>query len=84
MPIRILLSFLKYFTIPYFNKISENFKSITKKFDFNIAHKSMNCMNIFIKTGKDKIKKKDHSNVVYKINCLDYLYVRQIKRELKT
>ena len=39
----------------------------------------MNCMNIFIKTGKDKIKKKDHSNVVYKINCQDcnYSYVGQ-------
>jgi len=34
--------FKKYFIIPYFNKISEKFKSITKKFDFNIAHKPMN------------------------------------------
>jgi len=33
----------------------------------------MNCLNIFIKTGKDKIKKEDHSNVIYKINCFDKL-----------
>ena len=67
----------KYFIIPYFNKISKKFKSITKKFDFNIAYKPMNCMNIFIETGKDKIKKEDHSNVIYKINCHDcnYFYV---------
>jgi len=43
-------------------------------------------MNIFIKTEKDKIKKQDHSNVVYKINCLNcnYSYVGQTKRKLKT
>ncbi|KYN38430.1 hypothetical protein ALC56_07206 [Trachymyrmex septentrionalis] len=43
-------------------------------------------MNTFIKTGKDKIKKEDHSNVMYKINCLDcnYSYVGQTKRKLKT
>ena len=37
----------------------------------------MNCMNTFIKIGKDKIKKEDHSNVIYKINCHDcnYFYV---------
>jgi len=66
--------------------ISEKLKSITKKFDFNIAYKLLNCMNTFIKTGKNKTKKEDHSNVVYKINCLDcnYSYVRQTKRKLKT
>jgi len=37
----------KYFIIPYFNKISEKFKTITQKFDFNIAYKSMNCLNTF-------------------------------------
>jgi len=43
-------------------------------------------MSTFIKTGKDKIKKEDHSNVVYKINCQDcnYSYVGQTKRKLKT
>ena len=46
----------------------------------------MNSISTFIKTGKDKIKKEDHSNVVYKINCQDcnYSYVGQIKRKLKT
>ena len=40
----------------------------------------------FIKTGKDKIKKDELSNVVYQINCkdCDYSYVGQTKRKLKT
>jgi len=37
-------------------KISEKFKSITRKID--IAYKPMNCMNNFIKTGKDKNQKR--------------------------
>jgi len=43
-------------------------------------------MNNFIKTGKDKIKKKEHSNVVYKINyhSCSYSYVGQTKRKLRT
>ncbi|KYN18105.1 hypothetical protein ALC57_09615 [Trachymyrmex cornetzi] len=76
----------KYFTIPYLNNISEKFQSISQKFDFNIAYKPMNCLNKFIKTGKDKIKKYNHSNMVYKINCLDCneSYVGQTKRKLNT
>ncbi|KYN28104.1 Importin subunit alpha-1 [Trachymyrmex cornetzi] len=60
----------KYFTIPYFNKISEKFTTITKKFNFNIAHKPLNSLRSFIKTGKDTIKKEDRSNVVYKKELL--------------
>ena len=46
----------------------------------------MNNLNRFIKTGKDKVKKDELSNVVYKINCKDcnYSYVGQTKRKLKT
>ena len=46
----------------------------------------MNNLNRFIKTGKDKIKKDELSNVVYLINCKDcnYSYVGQTKRKLKT
>ena len=65
MSTRIPLKFLKKcFTIPYFNKIPEKFKSITKRFDFNIIHKPINYMNTFFKIDKDKIKKENHSNVV--------------------
>jgi len=40
-------------------------------------------MNTFIKTGKDKIKNEDHSNVEYKIISRLRLFVRQTKRKLK-
>jgi len=78
-----LLKSIIHFIIPYFYKIYEKFKSITRKFDFNIAYKLMNCTNNFIKTGKEKIKK-EHSNDVYKINHeYNYFYVGQTKRKLK-
>jgi len=59
-------------------------KSAIKNRD-NIIYKSMNCMNTYIKTDKDKIKKEDYLNVVYTINCHDcnYSYVGQTKRKLK-
>ncbi|KYQ50018.1 hypothetical protein ALC60_10894, partial [Trachymyrmex zeteki] len=43
-------------------------------------------LNCFIKTGKDKIKKEEKSNVVYKINCSNCKasYVGQTKRKLIT
>ena len=46
----------------------------------------MNKLNKFIKTGKDRLSKEDHCNVVYKINYLDCessWYIEQIKRKLK-
>ena len=76
----------KFFTIPYLNRTSEKFKSTLNKFQFDFVYKPMNNLNRFIKTGKDKIKKGELSNVVYQINCkdCDYLYVGQTKRKLKT
>ena len=64
----------------------EKFKTITKKIQFQNCPKSMNNLSSFIKTGKDKIKKGNYANVMYKINCLAYesSYVRQTKRKLNT
>ena len=80
IPLVLLKSFLPFLIS---KKTSEKFKFFTRKYDFNIAYKPMNCMNTFIKTRKDKIKE-DHSNVVYKIDCQDcnYSYVRQTKGKL--
>ena len=46
----------------------------------------MNNLSKFIKTGKDRVKKDERSNIVYKIECKDcnYSYVGQTKRKLKT
>ncbi|KYN41474.1 hypothetical protein ALC56_04115, partial [Trachymyrmex septentrionalis] len=76
----------KFFTIPYLKGMSEKFNIALNKFQFELVYKPMNNLNRFIKTGKDKIKKKELSNVVYQINCkdCDYSYVGQTKRKLKT
>jgi len=76
----------KYFIIPYLNKTSEKFNIALKKFQFDLVYKPMKNLNRFIKTGKDKIKKDELSNIVYQINCKDcnYSYVGQTKRKLKT
>jgi len=55
----------KFFTIPYLKRTSEKFKLTLHKFHFDLVYKPMNSMNRFIKTGKDKIKKEELSNVVY-------------------
>ena len=46
----------------------------------------MKSTSTFIKTGKDKIKKEEHSNIVYQVNCKDcnHSYVGQSKRKLRT
>jgi len=64
--------------------ISKKFKSLSHKFDFNIAYKSMNKLDKFIK--RLVLKKEGNSNVTYKINCQDYdsSYVGQTKRKFKT
>jgi len=50
------------------------------------VYKSINKLNRFIKTGKDRLCKEDHCSMVYKINCLDWesSYIGQTKRKLKT
>ena len=35
----------------------------------------MNKMNTFIKTGKDPLLKDNHCGVVYKINCLNCVFL---------
>jgi len=75
----------KYFTIPYFYKISKKFQIHYKKIRFQ--HKLINqwiVWTISLKQAKTKSKKEEHSNVVYKINCHDCNYVGQTKRKLKT
>jgi len=75
-----------FFTIPYVNGISEKFKKISKKHDLKLAYSSVNSLNKFITTGKDKLNSLGSCDVVYKINCQDCnaSYVGQTKRLLKT
>ena len=76
----------KYFSIPYLQGVSEKFNGALNKYKFQLVHKPMNNLSKFIKTGKDRVKKDERSNIVYKIECkdCDYSYVGQTKRKLKT
>jgi len=56
-----------FFTIPYVNGISEKFKKISKKHDLKLAYSSVNSLNKFIKTGKDKLNS---------LSCCDVLGVQ--------
>ncbi|KYN22022.1 hypothetical protein ALC57_05589 [Trachymyrmex cornetzi] len=76
----------KYFTIPYIQNISEKFKRIADKNNYKVPYKPINTLSSVIKLGKDKLKKMESSQVVYKINCTncDSTYVGQTKRKLGT
>ena len=76
----------KHFPIPYVKGASEKFKLALNKYKVQPAYKPMNNLHKYIKTGKDKAKKEELSNVVYKIDCknCNYSYVGQTKRKLKT
>jgi len=76
----------RWFTVPYMKGISESFKNITKKYDFNLAYTTTNSLQKYIKTGKDCLNLASCCGVVYKINCqdCDVSYVGQTKRSLKT
>jgi len=51
-----------------------------------LAYRDMNKLSKFIKIYKDKLPKDSHTNVMYKINCMncDASYVGQTGRLLKT
>jgi len=76
----------KFFTVPYIKDISESFRNITKKYDFNLAFTTTNTLQKYIKPGKDNLNPESSCGVVYKINChdCDASYVGQTKRSLKT
>jgi len=44
-----------FFIVPYINGISESFRNITKKYDFNLAFATTNSLHKYIKTGKDQL-----------------------------
>jgi len=75
-----------FFTIPYVNGISEGFRNVAKKHNFNLSFLTTNSLQKFIKTGKDQLSTLSSCGVVYKINCNDCeaSYVGQTKRSLKT
>jgi len=58
-----------FFTIPYVKGISERFRNLTKKHNFNLSFLTTNSLQKYIKTGKDQLSTLSCCGVVYKINC---------------
>jgi len=77
---------ITFFTVPFIKHISNSLKTISSKLGCPLAFTIPNTLNIFIKTGKDKIDNYNRCGVVYKINCKDceVSYVGQTKRRLIT
>ena len=75
-----------FFTVPYVQGISEEFKRVVKDHNVNLSFFSLNKLNKFIKAQKDVLPTQSNKNVVYKISCrnCDASYVGQTKRQLKT
>ncbi|XP_011864472.1 PREDICTED: uncharacterized protein LOC105560198 [Vollenhovia emeryi] len=75
-----------FIVIPYINGISEKVESLIDKSKFRIGYHCLNKLEKFVKVHKDKNKKLENSNVIYRINCKDCeaSCVGQTKRKLET
>jgi len=72
----------KTITIPYYRNVSENIKTILRKYDISVVYKRGNSINNLL----NPIKKSSliRSNVVYNLNCMDCnsTYIGTTKRKL--
>jgi len=77
---------ITFFTVPFIKHISNSLKTISSNLGCPLAFTIPSTLNMFIKTGKDKIDSLNRCGVVYKINCKDceVSYVGQTKRRLIT
>jgi len=82
-----LENILPYFVIPYVSSIAKKFIKFFKNISFcKLSFSCHDKLNKFIKVHKDILPIHSRSNVVYKINCLNFdaSYVGQTKRILNT
>jgi len=77
---------IHWFTVPYFQNISEKFKNFLVSPDIKLAFYSLNKLDCIIRGHKDPLLNQSKKNVVYKISCkdCDATYVGQTKRKLNT
>jgi len=77
---------ITWFTVPYFQNISEQFKNFLTNPNIKLAFYSLNKLDWIIRGQKDLLTNNSKKNVVYKISCedCDATYVGQTKRKLKT
>ena len=79
-----------YITLPFYNNSMKKFDKLINESDFKkkevkVVFKTTNKLNNIIKKGKDKLKREDQHNVIYKINCknCDKCYIGQTYRRLQ-
>jgi len=77
---------IKWFTIPYIPRISEQIKHMIRIQNVRLAFYSRNKLDGIIRAQKDTLPIDSRKNVVYKIYCreCDASYVGQTSRQLKT
>ena len=71
--------------IPFVQGVYERISHKLKNYQINVVPKSANSLNKIITKGKDKIKKCDKNNVIYRVKCKDCnaSYVGQTKRSFR-
>lgn len=76
----------QYIVLPYIKNLTTKISSRLNNSDTKLGLRCLNRLNNFIKVWKDKNKKGERNNVIYKINCIDcdVSYVGQTKRQLGT
>jgi hypothetical protein len=76
----------KFLVIPYIRNLSKKISASLNKNEFSLGFRCVNKLDKFVKAHKDRNKKTECNNVVYKLKCKDYnaSYVGQTKRKLKT
>jgi len=62
---------IHWFTVPYFQNISEKFKNFLISPNIKLAFYSLNKLDSIIKGHKDPLSNHSKKNVVYKILCKD-------------
>jgi len=76
---------IHWFTVPYFQNISERFKNFLKIPNIKLSFYSLNKLDCIIRGQKDPLSNHSKKNIVYKISCKDYdaTYVGQTKKKTK-
>ena len=76
-----------FISIPYVEGLSEKISRILGNYNINTAFKNHKSLKMIFKSTKDRLKKKQLSNIVYSIPCKDNnckaVYIGQTKRFLK-
>ena len=80
------LTFSGFTTLPYIKGVSVKIKQILLETSVQVAFKPFLTISRFLPSLKDKTNHNEKSNLVYEVPCQNcaFVYIRQIKRDLKS